>query len=217
MKSFCNKCKTETFQKVIFEKERTIYYDPDDDFIINNYQLIECEGCGNVSYRTLTRDKISSESSVYTHETPWTILDLHPKPANELSFKKNASYPPEINMVLKETIESYNSNCPILCASGIRSIIECIYSNKKLQGKKTNKPIQKKIDDLTLEGIITKKNGETLHSLRIIGNKALHELRLPTKTELRIALEIIEITLLGLYQVESYNNELIKSTNQKRN
>lgn len=216
MKSFCSNCKTETFQKVLFEKEKTIYYDPNDDFIINCYQLVECEGCGNLSYRTLTRDKISSESAAYTHETPWSLHDLHPKPANDLSFKKNSSYPPEINIVVKETVDSFNANCRLLCASGIRTIIECIYSNKKNQDKSTNKSIQKKIDELTSEGIITKKNSETLHSLRIIGNKALHEFRLPTKTELRIALEIIEITLQGLYQIESYNNELTKTTNQKR-
>jgi hypothetical protein len=107
MKSFCNKCKIDTNQKVIAETEKPIHYDPDDDFIINCYQLIECEGCNTISYRTLTRDKISSELSEYTNENPWRVIDTCPK--YKITIKKIDNIPLSLNNILEETLSAINS------------------------------------------------------------------------------------------------------------
>lgn len=209
MKTYCNNCKIETNQKVIYQIEKTIYFDPYDDYTIHCFQIIECEGCNNFSYRTLTRDKISTELSEINNDTPWKLFETHPTSNKDhIKLKKINNLPNKINGLLSESIIAFNRNCSILCAAGIRSIIESIHSDK-IDSKKDNFiTLEKKIIQLAEKGILTKKNSVILQDLRFIGNRALHELKLPTEEELKIGLEIIEITLNSIYQIESKSNDL---------
>lgn len=178
-----------------------------DDFTIYCYQIIECEGCNNLSYRTLSRDKISTELAEIKRTSLWRLIETHPtSDKNYLKIKKINNLPGAINKILSETICSFNTKCYILCAAGIRSIIENIHSDQI--GSKNFISLENKIIQLAENGILTKKNSTILQDLRFIGNKALHELKIPTENELIIALEIIEITLSSIYQIESKSNDL---------
>lgn len=207
MKTYCNNCKIETNQRVIHEIEKTIYFDPDDDYTIYCYQIIECEGCNNFSYRTLFRDKISTEIADIKNISPWKLVETLPEcKKDHLKLEKVNNLPLKINKILSESVCSFNNNCFILCAAGIRTIIESIHSDQI--DSKIFISIDKKIIQLAENGILTKKNSLILQDLKFIGNKALHELRLPTEKELKIALEIIEITLSSIYHLESKSNDL---------
>jgi hypothetical protein len=214
MKTFCNRCRLETDHNVLLETEKTVYFDPDDDFAINCYQIIECKGCNNIIYRTLTRDKISTEFSSVNGQSPWKLLERFPlNEKNHLKVKRRDNLPEKMNIILSETINSYNNGNFILCATGIRSIIESIYFDQVRLDGVNSWSLEKKIIQLAEKGILTKKNSSILHDLRFIGNKAIHQLRIPTENELRIGIEIIEITLDAIYQIESKGNDLKKSSN----
>ena len=159
MKTYCNNCKIETNQRVIHEIEKTIYFDPDDDYTIHCYQIIECEGCNNLSYRTLTRDKISTELADINSNTPWKLFEAHPV-CNKyhIILKKVNNLPVKINGILSETISSFNSKCSILCAAGIRSIIESIHSDQIKSKKNDFTTLEKKIIQLAENRVLTKKN-----------------------------------------------------------
>lgn len=65
-----------------------------------------------------------------------------------------------------------------------------------------------KINGLQERGLITKSQQCALHELRFLGNKALHDLDIPSKNELEIAFEIIEHLLLEIYELPIKTSEL---------
>ena len=84
---------------------------------------------------------------------------------------------------------------PVLAGIGIRAIIEAVCKDRLAKGKN----LQEKIDDLAKEGIITKDGAAILHSLRFIGNEAVHEVKAHTDQELTIALGVAEHILNSVY------------------
>lgn len=209
MKTYCNICKIETNQKVIHETEKTIYYDPYDDYTIHCYQIVECEGCNEISFRTLTRDKFSTEIASQDDNSPWRLLNTYPLTQKDFIISPRIiNLPAKIKSIFSETIKSFNNNCFVLCAAGIRSIIESVHTDKIKSEEDKFTTLGKKIVQLAEGGVLTKKNSKILDALRFLGNKALHELQIPTKKELKIAIEIIIITLNTVYHIESISNNL---------
>ena len=61
--------------------------------------------------------------------------------------------------------------------------------------------LQGKINGLHENGIITENNAITLHQHRFMGNEALHELYLPARVNIKLAIDIIENTLESVYEL----------------
>ncbi len=211
MKTFCGKCKTYTNQTVLHEKE-SHSVDESGWWETNTYQIIECAGCETVSFR-----KLYTDVSIDHHydpsdggEPPYEI-SLYPSTSiHHLPIKRFPHSPDNVGSIYKETIEAYNNNQLILCSGGLRAIIEGICSDKKvdgiekvIKGKKTLvKNLEAKIGGLSEKGYLTKGNADILHNLRFIGNEALHELSAPPKSEIKLAIEIVEHTIENLYELE---------------
>lgn len=211
MKSFCGKCKTYTNQDVLHESEK---HDAEEDgwWETRQYQIIQCAGCETISFRQIYTD-IQMESAWSPEDgdgRPMSI-DLFPNNSiHHLPINSFSHTPLNIRAIYKETMESYNNNQLILCSGGLRAIIEGICSNKKVLG--INKVIkgktvfvsnlETKIEGLAEQGFLTTGNATILHNLRFIGNDALHELAAPTKSELKLAIKIIEHTIESLYELD---------------
>ncbi|GAA3926576.1 DUF4145 domain-containing protein [Chitinophaga oryziterrae] len=161
----------------------------DDDPIVmifstEKYQVIQCMGCDLISFRKLYTDQTmdtQAEISGYEFIDPWEQW-IYPKA--EPSTKEFTNVPKVVLNIYKETIKAFNNDQLILCAAGLRSIIEgiCndkgIYKDEEDNGKKID--LFKKIDGLAEEGLLTKPNSNILHSLRFLGNVAVHRLESPT-------------------------------------
>ncbi len=211
MKSLCEICKTYTNQKVLGDKKVYFYDDAlpgwEEEHI---YQIIECGGCENVSFRHLYTDSITKNHSQSEGLDPYTQI-LYPKRTKDtIDIKTLLNTPVNIVNIYRETIDAFNNNQTILCSGGIRAIIEGICKDKGIKsgeitdkgGKKRNSTgLEGKIEGLVSERFLTKSNAETLHDLRFMGNEALHELESPTKNELKLAIEIIESTINNIYEI----------------
>ena len=81
--------------------------------------------------------------------------------------------------------------------------------------KRRTKDLQGKINGLYEKGKLTKESAEILHEHRFLGNSALHELSLPSKEELNLAIEIVENILDTLYEIPHKASQL-KSKRLKR-
>lgn len=68
--------------------------------------------------------------------------------------------------------------------------------------------LQGKINGLHEKGKLTKENAENLHEHRFLGNSAIHELSVPKKDELSLAIEIIENVFDTLYEIPEKVSEL---------
>lgn len=223
-KVLCTSCKHETNHKVLYslllhgkeEFEEYSYYEWE-----NEHQVIKCLGCDEISFRVTKSDSesLNPETGEYDVEEI-----LYPKRTKEtINCKAYLNLPFTIKILYKETIDSYNNNILLLCAIGIRSLVEGICQDKKIadgnvaiQKKdgtkevKSSKNLDGKINGLFEKGILTEENAKILHEHRYLGNEAVHELSIPSRSELELAITIIEHILNSIYEIPAKSFELIK-------
>lgn len=209
MKSYCNKCNRQTNQ-IILQEVKTSY--EDDDHLWweeNNYQIIKCGGCDEVSYRTVSTN--AQLASFAEFGSPYSQVLYPMRGPNSVPTKNFKNIPLKIKEIQRETIDAFNKNQLILCSGGLRALVEAIFLEKKILGiNKTDKKgkkylcdnLQCKIDALHENKLLVKENAESLHELRFLGNEALHELEKPSIEELKLAIEILELTLENIYELQ---------------
>lgn len=215
VKVLCITCKINTEHHILEKIDRNFRDDDDYWWSSDEYQIIECAGCKTISFRIEHTD-----TEIYSYWEPETgmpqpftqyIYPMRSKDALESITLSNT--PENIKDIYEETIKAYNNQQLILCCAGLRAIIEGICLDKgvtkgevpdlKKGGTKISTNLDGKIEGLFKGGHLTKGNSEILHNLRFIGNEALHELTPPTKQELDLAIDIIQLTLGSLYEIES--------------
>ena len=174
------------------------------DYAEGTWQIVQCAGCDRVSFRELwlTSEHWATNEDPTEHRYPEVDKDQVP-------VKSFRQAPDNINRIYKESIRSFNIGNYILCAVGLRAVIEGICED--VMTTEDAKNLEKKIDDLHEQGILSKKHAEILHAFRSIGNKAVHELSAPPKDDLIAAIEIVEHTLENLYGL-SAKGWLLKKT-----
>lgn len=224
-KEYCLRCKAKTMHKVMSSfdidgSEECIYESGDfsEDSIeytidwSHNYQIIKCLGCNVITFKHLIW---CSENT--SEDDDGTSIYLYPERfENDITTRNYTDLPFSIERIYKETIKCFNNGNHILCAAGLRAIIDGICSSKNIKDgpvkkissdgtEKTiiRKDLQAKIEGLHAKGLLTMDNANILHEHRFLGNKAIHELEQPTAEELKIAIEIIESTLYNIYDFPS--------------
>lgn len=223
MKSYCSKCNRPTNQKVL-KQEKVNYQEEDGSWWEETeFQIIQCGGCDELSFRTLYSDaQIQQQSDV---ETIY-IQELYPKRGpNSIPIKSFNNLPLNIKEIYRETIDAFNNEQIILCCGGLRALIEGICLDKLIKGilKKNKKGkdflqdnLEGKIEGLAEKGYLTKDNATSLHELRFLGNEALHELTKPSIAEIKLAIEIIELTIENIYEIQ-HKAKTLKRQKANRN
>jgi hypothetical protein len=217
VKVLCQECKRPTKHLVFVSADVSGHepYDGDPDISISweqNYQVIQCQGCETLSFRQ--RHWFSE------HEDPYLGTDghteqLYPKrDVNTLTARDFQSLPKTIHRIYKESIESCNNDCFVLCAAGLRALVEGICANQSISDGPIEVPasgggtqivrkrnLEGKIKGLVERDILTASGAETLRELRFLGNEAVHELSQPGFRELKLAFDIVEHVLEQLYEI----------------
>lgn len=223
---YCVKCKRNTNHEILCQTSKT--FTPENtpdlwiDFVEVTWEILECRGCEEVTFREVS---INSEEFDHTTGMPEPTIKLFPQ-RSETMLPINAHYglPTTLRQIYRETIDAYNQDFTILCAMGIRSLIEGICSDKGIkdgpvQGEngavKRKENLQGKIEGMREAGFFTKEHATTLHELRFLGNEAVHELKAPNSDELQIAIEIVEHTLYSLYDL-AMKTDVLRSKKQIR-
>ena len=85
-----------------------------------------------------------------------------------------------------------------LSGIGLRALIESICKD---QGMQEN--LEKRIDGLASNGVLTIRQASILHAHRFLGNAAAHEITSAHPSELDVALEIAEHVLKTIYMIPS--------------
>jgi hypothetical protein len=229
-KLFCPDCKRETRHRVVQSVDMNGQEDIDDDFWIawnSTYQILECQGCSCVSFRS---ESSNSEDMDPSTGKSLVIEELYPaRSKNFLPMKDFWNVPLNLKRIYREVIESFNNELHTLCAGGLRSIIEGICTHQRIKDglievkrkdgsvkSERRKNIEWKIAGLCEKGILTKRNAEVLHECRFLGNEALHELTQPSLDELKLAIQIVEHTLEHIYELPDKAAELHAQAERRR-
>jgi Domain of unknown function (DUF4145) len=214
LKVLCQTCKNRTKHKVITSLNQVGSEDMGYDDVYHwesDYEIIQCLGCESISFRS----ENSNSEDVDYHDGPYIIEKIYPKRNNETwNIKNFYNVPPNLTRIYRETIDCYNSDCLTLCGAGTRALVEglCIENGildgiieyTKADGTKETKKsdnLQGKINGLSQQGKLTKQNADILHEHRFLGNNSIHELSMPSKEELSLAIEIIENVFDTLYEI----------------
>jgi hypothetical protein len=203
MRIYCNWCEQETNH----ELKGSHRFPPDvaiggDDIWL--YQFWVCRGC---EHGTLQR-------------THWEVFDasevgkiaFFPKRSQwQLSPEPYSKLKPKLSTLYEEAIKCYNQKALILCAVGLRGLLEGICQDKRIKG--TN--LKVKIEGLRV--FLPNKNIiRNLHHFRFMGNEAVHELAAPKRSELALAIEIIEDLLSFFYELDYKASQLRQMRQNKK-
>jgi hypothetical protein len=220
----CGVCRTETTHIVL--KSISHHYGDEAVDGRTEYQIVQCQGCKCPSFRdegVFSEDwDLGTGRNVRVHLYPERSVQM-------LDLKNFYEIPPNLDQIYEEIIACFNQGNRILCAAGLRSLIEGICSVKEIKkgiveykdksGKiqqKQDKGLWGKISGLSENGILTKKNAEFLNNFRFLGNDALHNLSAPSKEELRISIEIVEHILENIFEIEKKVEQLKKQIDKRR-
>jgi hypothetical protein len=221
---------------VVFKKAG-YSYDPHDYLTIDLYdsfQIIQCQGCNSISFRhvrTNSDDLHDQTIFLYPHRTEKS------KP-----IQYYCHLPEKLNQIYHETLNCFNNDYFILCAGGLRAIVEGICADKKIKngkvlvkeadgttkmGKdglpdmKISKQLDGKIAGLVEKGILTQDQANILHAHRFLGNDALHEIQLSRSQvrrvhELSLAIEVVEHIFDTIYEIPKKGDELTRLSENRK-
>jgi hypothetical protein len=142
--------------------------------------------------------------------------------------KQFVNAPDAVEQLYRETIEAFNQNLRLFCAGGLRALIEAICAQQGVaDGPKWNQDEQRyvtgkdgqpvrvrtldgKIEGLAERALLTQAQARRFHELRFLGNRALHELDVPTESALEMALTLCEHLLDELYTMPAQADGLMR-------
>ncbi|BCX73988.1 DUF4145 domain-containing protein [Acinetobacter sp. Tol 5] len=201
IKTQCIDCKRETNHLIVATK---MYHFKEHRYRYGKeYSIVQCLGCDHVSFLQIYHDyEISypveeiwtSEGYDYRYDYDKGFTNFYPD-TKDVFRKLEKILPEKLFEIYSETKNAYIQNLDIFTAIGIRSIIECICNDNKIEGRN----LENKITNLKKFGNLSKVDIEMLHSLRFIGNDAVHELNKSTKSELTVAFKIVDNLIDKIY------------------
>ncbi len=194
-KYFCRTCSGLRNHKQIHEEKRKGSENEDSFQWVHKFLIIECLGCETLSFLEIYGD---TGMITYSEEGPSDYYfdeTIFPRYLETKPLEKSYFIPKMIKTIYDETIESFKADSKILTAGGLRAIIEATCNHLKI--KKAN--LADRIDLLYKGGYLTLNESKRLHSIRFLGNDALHEMEKPKKEQLYILLDIINHLLGNLF------------------
>nr|WP_315396808.1 DUF4145 domain-containing protein [uncultured Sphingobacterium sp.] len=194
-KYFCANCKGKRNHKNLYEEIRT--GGESDHFFqwTRRYCVIECLGCNNISFlKTYGDNSMMKPIDDYEYDY-YEDEFIFPPYLNKGEILNTQHLPILIKDIYMETVNALMSDSKILAAGGFRVIIESICNHLKI--KKGN--LEDRINLLHQKGHLTLNESKRLHSIRFLGNDALHEIEKPKDIQLNILLETINHLLSNLF------------------
>lgn len=202
IESQCRNCSRSTNHRVINDIEE-VGREQTADFTFDwntSYQIIQCEGCKTLGFRTVSTNSedyhqyCTGSDGKFETEYKETIATYPNAYSTREPVINSHLLPVTVQTIYLETIRAFSASQPVLCGIGIRAIIETICKHEETNGR-----LQQQIDQLVDKGILTKQAADTLHTLRIMGNEAAHEVKPHKEKSLSLALDIVDHLLKGCY------------------
>ena len=210
--AFCNDCKSKTLHliKTNYDAEQILSIDEEEKLyrlpLDIKYQVIECRGCLTVSFREVKIfPKKGLMGAFIPNSADKVLVRYFPERSTEvLTEKKFTDLAIQIESLYKEVIESYNNDLNILCAVGLRALVETICKELDITGKN----LKEKIQNLAKSKHLGDSTANALDMHRFLGNEAIHINERPEKDELRTAILLLEHALKEIYSVPRLKEKL---------
>lgn len=209
----CPRCDANTKHTVERALDWSNYYKEPDFQVWGTLQIIRCNGCDTLSFRSIDFDSESFDSDYRSLETE----KLYPERKNrsvtdELYLRDDVYEIPEIiQAIYRETLSAVQHDLPTLTGIGIRAIIDVTCRDLKAKGDN----LFQKINKLVTMSLLTPDGAKILHGIRLLGNDAAHEMKPPRAGQITAALKVIDHLLLGVYVLPKEASVLPKPKSAK--
>jgi hypothetical protein len=197
---YCNFCKQDTNHNPKGEHTVKTYEEESGFGEILIYRFWICMGCE----RGVLEQDYSNSDMTWNGTDYFSDFSYYPERSqHDLAPKYYTKLKPKLAALYTEAITCYNRKALILCAAGLRALLEGICQDKRIKGKN----LKVKIEGLKV--LLPNKNIiRNLHHFRFMGNEAVHELAAPKPTELALAISVIEDLLNFLYELDYKASQL---------
>jgi len=204
----CGKCFVETRHLVLQSVDIDGKALDWDYYYTDNFQIVQCQGCDSISFRKCHSD---SENMGWDEERNEGFhidkIELYPnRVAGRHKLRQAHFLPFEVSRIYDETHAALCNRQPILAGIGIRALVETVCKEKSAAGSN----LEQKIDNLVNMGVLTQAGAETLHSMRILGNEAAHEVKPHSEETLNLAMDVVEHLLNDVYILPAITKSLPK-------
>lgn len=194
--SKCKECKRNTNHTVL--ADHRFDTNPDSYRSTTFYQIVKCDGCDNISYRTINHDVEGGYQCQYEGWVVPNTVEIYPKMELENKFSR-LRLPTDIDAIFSETLSAFNEGANTLTGVGLRATIEAICNDKGITGKN----LQIRINRLAAAGLISKDDAKRLHAIRFLGNDAAHRLERPKDKSIAVAKAVIEHLITTIYILDT--------------
>lgn len=165
------------------------------------YLLWVCCGCDTGTLgEAYNNTEMQNLKGLYWESTYYPKRKRH-----DLPCKHFYKLGPNLAKIYREVIACFNADAKILCAVGLRALLEGVCADKGIK----DGTLEKKIGGL--DTFLPKNIVDSLHGFRFMGNEAAHELQAPTEDDLRLAIEVMEDLLDFLYSLDYKASRLRRS------
>jgi len=187
---YCNRCKGETNHQ-LYGEHRGNWYDPEIDLReVLTYRLWICMGCEwgvlEENYWMPGMDEEYPDISYFPERN-----------RKDLAAKRYGKLNPKLKSIYKEAVICYNRKAYILCAAGLRALLEGICQDKRVKGRNLKAKIDGLKPHLPNNNII-----RNVHHFRFMGNDAVHELEPPKAHEIELAIGVMEDLMNFFYELD---------------
>lgn len=232
-KAYCRNCKGERNHISISEPYQTRAGIDDDTQWSESYYIAKCMGCDTIAFIKEYGDEDMWEYDAFDEREYFTEITVYPEkpqsddsasniPVLQINPKDFEKLPEDILNLYNQIIHVYNLKYYLLCAFGLRTIIEAVCKeigvvdgvllddNKvaKLQKDGVTECIstslEGKIYGLYQNDYILWRHALILQKVRDVGNSAAHEIKTPTRKTVKDSIGILEKVLEDIYDLDKY-------------
>lgn len=196
--TFCNACQGDKNHERLFTRKVKSFFDNSNE----EYSVVQCMGCNNVSFLKLSIPKKRSEEPMH-YNYPQGFLHYNGL-YDFLSDAHQDELPGVIYDLYEEVMHAFNGDAAILAGIGLRTLVEAICLDQRMTGSN----LQQKIQDLHKKGLISSAELPILDKLRLIGNVSAHQIKSLSMDKLELALGIINHILTSVYVLPKIHSRL---------
>ncbi len=179
---------------------------------VDCFRVWTCDGCEEPLFQQacgVLKCNPRKGKPWYTDQGEHEIALYPDRTEGSVPVRHYVKLPKPIATAYYETVFAHHHSLYLLCALGLRSIIEALCKDQGISGR----DLRQKIDGLTK--LLPPITAKRLHSLRFIGNRAAHEFRESRQETLRLGIEVCEDILNFLYELDHRASRLERDLAQE--
>ena len=166
------------------------------------HYFAKCAGCDSITYAIEEWSEDDWNPHTGEMEATWKT---YPRSTTERQLMGDEDkLPSKIRLVYREIVGAMNAQLPVLAGIGLRALMEAICKDQSITGSN----LEKLIDGLATNGVLSKAQADILHTHRFLGNVAAHEITAAKPRELVAALEIAENVLRTIYVLPELSKQI---------